>query len=68
MAIARERDRLGEVGVAPTPVVNNLRPLHADSVRDLDSVNQVVELYQATHPHDATTGALQLRVAPLGID
>jgi hypothetical protein len=54
MSVAESSDRFGEFFVAPTPVVDDLRPRNSNATRYLHSIDEIVDVYLLSHGTNTT--------------
>ena len=63
MDVGQPQYRIREVGVAPAPIVHDLRTTDTEAAGDLGCVDQVIDVDLPSHRYNRTDGTRQLRGA-----
>ena len=59
VTVSKEGHRVGELAVAATPIVHDLRPFDVQAARDLGGIHEIVQVHLSPHADDRTPGVPQ---------
>jgi hypothetical protein len=59
VTVSEEGHRLGELAVASTPIVHDLRTFDVQAARYLGGIHEIVQVYLSPHADDRTPGMPQ---------